>query len=129
MERERAVRVVVAGASGQLGRRTAERVIELRGPEDVILATRSPDAIADLAARGADVRFADVDRPESLREAFAGGDRLLLISLTDLDRRVEQHRAAIAAASDAGIRHVVYTSCLRPEPANPAVIVASHHAT
>jgi NAD(P)H dehydrogenase (quinone) len=121
--------VIVAGASGRLGRRTGEVVLDLRSAEDVILVTRRPESIADLATGGADVRFGDFDQPESLPAAFAGGERLLLISASDLDRRVEQHRAAIAAAGAAGVRHVVYTSCLRPEPSNPAVIAASHHAT
>lgn len=123
------MRVIVAGASGRLGRRTAERLLELLGPDEVVLATRRPASLADLAERGADVRFADFDRPESLPDAFAGGERLLLISATDLERRVEQHRAAIAAAAAAGVGHVVYTSCLRPEPANPAVVAPSHRAT
>lgn len=123
------MRVIVAGASGRLGRRTAERILELRGPEGLVLTTRRPESLADLAAQGADVRFADFDRPESLREAFTGGDRLLMISATDLERRVEQHRAAIAAAAAAGVGRVVYTSCLRPEPPNPAVVAPSHHAT
>jgi len=125
----RVTQLIVAGASGQLGRRAAERVLELRGADGLVLVTRRPEAIGDLAARGADVRAGDFDRPESLREAFAGGGRLLLISTTELDRRADQHRAAIAAAAAAGVRHVVYTSCLRPEPANPAVVASSHHAT
>jgi NAD(P)H dehydrogenase (quinone) len=121
--------VVVTGASGQLGRRTAERVLELRGAAGVILVTRQPESIADLAAQGADVRYGDFDQPESLRQAFAGGERMLLISATDLERRAGQHQAAIDAAAAARVRHVVYTSCLRPEPPNPAVVAPSHHAT
>jgi len=127
--RDELMRVIVTGASGQLGRRTAEHVLELRGPDGVILVTRQPESIADLAAHGADVRFGDFDQPESLGEAFAGGERMLLISATDLERRVGQHQAAIDAAAAAGVRHVVYTSCLRPEPPNPAVVAASHYAT
>jgi NAD(P)H dehydrogenase (quinone) len=54
---------------------------------------------------------------------------MLLVSATDLERRVEQHRAAIDAARAAGIRHVLYTSGLAPEPPNPAGVAPSHHAT
>jgi len=118
------VRLIVTGASGQLARRTTELALE-RGAE-LVLVTRTPDAVADLAA---EVRFGDFDEPDSLVQAFAGGERMLLVSATDLERRIEQHRAAIAAARDAGLRHVVYTSGLAPEPPNPAVVAPSHHAT
>ena len=122
-------RVAITGASGQLGRLVAERLLEVCAPSDVILATRSPHALADFAARGADVRHADFDAPGSLRGTFDGAERLLLISATDLERRVAQHGAAIAAARGAGVRRVIYTSGSRPEPPNPAAVAPSHHAT
>jgi NAD(P)H dehydrogenase (quinone) len=122
-------RLVITGASGQLGRRAAEIALAACGPGRLILVTRRPDALADLAARGAEVRFADFDRPTTLRAAFAGGERMLLISTTDLAQRSEQHRAAIDAAGAAGVRHIVYTSILRPEPSNPALVVPSHAFT
>jgi NAD(P)H dehydrogenase (quinone) len=96
---------------------------------ELILVSRTPEALSDLAERGADVRFADFDEPGSLRDAFAGADRMLLISASDVEVRAEQHRSAIRSASEAGVRHIVYTSGLNPEPPNPAVIAPSHHAT
>lgn len=122
-------RLVITGASGQLGRRTAELALERCPPDRLILVTRNPAALADFAARGADVRRGDFDDPVQLRAAFAGGKRLLLISTTDLTRRIEQHRAAIAAAAAAGVERVIYTSVLSPAPPNPAVIAPSHHFT
>jgi NAD(P)H dehydrogenase (quinone) len=53
----------------------------------------------------------------------------LLISATDLQRRIGQHRAAIDAAKAAGVRHVIYTSGSKPAPPNPAVVAPSHYAT
>ena len=69
--------IVITGASGQLGRLTTELVLDRRPAADVILTTRRPEALSDLAERGAKVRLADFDRPETLAEAFAGGERLL----------------------------------------------------
>jgi len=123
------MRLVITGASGQLGRRTAEIALASCAPGRLILVTRRPDALADLAARGAEVRFADFDRPASLRAAFAGAERLLLISTTDLSRRNQQHAGAIDAAVAAGAQHIIYTSMLRPEPSNPALVVPSHAFT
>jgi NAD(P)H dehydrogenase (quinone) len=122
-------RLAITGASGQLGRRTAELVLARHAPRNVILATRTPDALAELAARGADVRHADFDDTSSLRHAFAGAERLLLISANDLQRRVAQHRSAIDAAQTAGVKHVIYTSGSKPAPPNPAVVAPSHYAT
>ena len=94
-----------------------------------MLVTRNPNALADLAGRGAQVRFGDFEQPASLVEAFAGGDRMLLISATDLERRVEQHGSAIQATAAAGVGHVIYTSGLSPAPPFPAVVAPSHYAT
>jgi NAD(P)H dehydrogenase (quinone) len=121
--------IVISGASGQLGRLTAEIVLDRMPASEVILTTRRPEALSDLAERGARVRLADFDRPETLAEAFAGGEILLLISADDLGRRAAQHRAAIEAAREAGVRHVAYTSYLNPVEENPAVITPSHRDT
>ena len=121
--------IVITGASGQLGRLTAELVLDRMPASEVILTTRRPEALSDLAERGARVRQADFDRPETLAEAFAGGEKLLLISADDLGRRAAQHRAAIEAAREAGVRHVAYTSYLNPVEENPAVITPSHRDT
>jgi NAD(P)H dehydrogenase (quinone) len=117
-------RPLVSGASGQLGRLTAELL--LAAGAEPILVTRTPEGVADL---GCETRYADYGEPDSLRDAYVGAERLLLISGSDLEARTEQHRAAIAAAAAAGVRHVVYTSGLNPQPPNPAVISPSHYAT
>lgn len=117
-------RPLVSGASGQLGRLTAELL--LAAGAQPILVTRTPEAVADL---GCDTRFGDYGDPNSLRDAYVGAEHLLLISGSDLETRTEQHRAALAAAAAVGVRHVIYTSGLNPEPPNPAVISASHRAT
>ena len=115
------MKLVITGASGQLARIAAERVLATVPPQDVILATRTPAALDAFAAQGVAVRYADFAAPQTLRAAFAGGERLLLVSATDLERRTAQHRAAIDAAKAAGVRHIVYTSGLQPEPPNPAM--------
>src|SRR5215218_7983507 len=121
--------IVITGASGHLGRLSAELVLDRVPASEVILTTRRPEALSDLAERGATVRPADFDRPETLAEAFAGGERLLLISTDDLGRRMAQHRTAIEAVREAGVRHVAYTSYLNPVEDNPAVITPSHRDT
>lgn len=121
--------IAITGASGSLGRATAELLLKTVDPRDVVLTTRRPQALADLAGAGADVRQADFSDPATLTEAFSGVERLLLISTDAVGARVDQHRAAIAAATAAGVGHIVYTSVPEPVPANPALVVPDHAAT
>jgi NAD(P)H dehydrogenase (quinone) len=121
--------IVITGASGQFGRATAEAVLDRVDASKVVLVTRTPDALADLAARGAEVRRGDFDEPSSLPAAFAGGDELLLISMDRAGDRVPQQQAAIDAAAAAGVGRVVYTSILNPSDSNPAGVAAEHRAT
>ena len=121
---------IITGASGQLGRLAAELLLDRVDPGQVVLVTRNPDSLAEFAARGASVRFGDFDEPKSLVTAFAGGDRLLLISGTELGaRRVQQHQNAVDAAKAAGVTHVGYTSIPAPVQDNPAAVVPDHRAT
>ncbi|MER7546261.1 SDR family oxidoreductase [Spirillospora sp. NPDC127506] len=123
------MRIVIASASGQLARATAKYALEKVPPDDVILVSRNPDALAEFADRGVAVRYGDYDRPESLPAAFAGGDRLFMVSLHELGHRVTQHRNAIEAAKRAGVRHIVYTSYIMVDPACPSTVVPDHLRT
>lgn len=122
--------IIVSGASGAFGRQTAELLIEAVDPGRLILTSRTPDKLADLAARGAHVRFADFDDPASLDAAFAGGTRMLLISTARVGSRVGQHVAAMRAAVEAGVEHIAYTSLLGvAREGNPAIVKRDHLAT
>lgn len=123
--------LIITGASGHLGRRTAELLQDTEGVDasDVVLVTRDPSKLDDLAARGAEVRAGDFDRPGSLPEAFAGATRVLIVSTDVVGARVAGHRAAIEAARDAGARLIAYTSLPDPVPENPAGVAADHRET
>ncbi|MEH3054876.1 MAG: SDR family oxidoreductase [Patulibacter minatonensis] len=121
--------VAITGASGQLGRLATEFALERIAPEQLVLLTRSPERLADLAERGVQVRAADFDQPETVEAALAGVDRLLLVSTDAVGARIEQQKGAIAAAKAAGVQHVLYTSLPRPEAGNPALVAAEHRGT
>jgi NAD(P)H dehydrogenase (quinone) len=123
------MRVLITGATGKLGRLATGFVLEQLPSSDVILVTHTPEKLSDVAARGIKVRFGDFDQPESLQAAFAGADRILLISTMDIGRRLPQHRAAVDAAAAAGVERIVYTSGLNSTPANPAFVVEEHGGT
>jgi NAD(P)H dehydrogenase (quinone) len=123
------VSIVVTGASGQLGRLVAQDLLERVSPGELVLVTRHPEALTDLAGRGAEVRRGDFDDPASLAQAFAGAEKVLVIStgLDVLGRRFAQHRAAIEAAAAAGAQHLVYTSISNPVEGNPTGILAEEN--
>ena len=119
----------ITGASGHLGRLTAEALLHRVEPDELVLITRTPDRLADLAARGVDVRAGDFTRPGTLGAAFDGVNDLLLISTDAIGARVPQHQAAVEAAAKAGVRRILYTSVPEPTSDNPAFVVADHAAT
>jgi NAD(P)H dehydrogenase (quinone) len=123
--------LLVTGAAGNLGRQVVERLLEAKAGT-IIATTRDPAKLADFARRGVDVRAADFNKPESLAKAFTGAERLLLISTGDLfpeGLRLQQHRAAVQAAVDAGVKHVVYTSGPAPHPTQPGSLINDHYWT
>jgi NAD(P)H dehydrogenase (quinone) len=123
------MKTMVSGASGGFGREAVDLLLERVDPQDLILVSRNPAGLAELEARGAQVRRGDFDRPEELEAAFEGADRMLLISTRDVGRRAEQHALAIDAAKRAGVQHIVYTSSDGAEPGNPALVAPDHLRT
>jgi len=102
------------------------------GIQNLAATTRTPRGLEDLVSRGVHVREADFDKPATLEAAFAGVERMLLISTDVIDtagRRASQHRNAVEAAVRAGVRHIVYTSLIRPEPGSPIALAPDHYAT
>ncbi len=104
--------LAVTGATGQLGRLVIKELANFPSSKEVIALTRSPEKGADL---GAELRRFDYDEPDSLAPALAGVDTLLLISGSDIGRRVPQHEAVIDAAKSAEVGHIVYTSVLHAD--------------
>src|SRR5271167_2882028 len=102
------MKIGVSGASGQLGRAVVSELLQRPGGHGVVAITRTPETVSG-PAQG---RFGDYNRPESLAEAYAGLDRLLIISTVDPEpgKRGAQHVAAIDAAVRAGVKHIVFTS-------------------
>jgi NAD(P)H dehydrogenase (quinone) len=120
--------IVVTGASGQLGRLVIEALLQKLPAGEIVAAVRHPEKVADLAARGVQIRPADYEQPASLVAAFKGADKLLLISSSEVGRRVPQHSAVIDAAKAAGVGLLAYTSILRADT-SPLPLAAEHLET
>ena len=100
------MKIGVSGASGHLGRAVVSELLQRAGGHEVVAITRTPETVSG-PAQG---RFGDYNRPESLAEAYAGLDRLLIIPSLDAGKRGAQNVAAIDAAVRAGVKHIVFTS-------------------
>ncbi|MFD0570629.1 SDR family oxidoreductase [Kitasatospora gansuensis] len=113
--------IVVAGATGQLGRLVVEGLLAKVPAAEIAVAVRSAEKAADWAAQGVDVRVVDYDRPETLAAAFGAGDKVLLISGNAVGARIPQHTAVVEAAKAAEVTLLAYTGILGGDDANFAL--------
>ncbi|MEK3790596.1 SDR family oxidoreductase [Paenibacillus sp. FSL R7-0204] len=103
--------IALTGATGKFGSIVAETLLKTVSAENIVASVRNPEKAEALKARGVDVRHGDFDQPETLDTAFAGVERLLIVSADgDNDTRIRQHKAAVDAAVRAGVGFIVYTS-------------------
>ncbi len=116
------MKIGVTGATGHLGRLVIEKLKEKTSANNIVALVRSPQKAADL---GVEIRAFDYDKPEALTAALAGIDKLLLISASEVGKRIAQHTNAIEAAKKAGIKLIAYTSLLRADTSS--LSLASEH--
>ncbi|WP_411732001.1 SDR family oxidoreductase [Paeniglutamicibacter sp.] len=121
--------ILVTGATGQLGRLVVEALLERNVPaEQIVAGGRNPAKLAELAQLGVQVRSLDYSDPASLREAFAGVEKALLVSGNEPGPRVAQHLDVIEAAKDADVKLLAYTSIPNADTTTMA-LAADHQDT
>lgn len=120
--------IVVTGATGHLGRLVLDNLIE-RGvdPAEIRAAGRNAEKLAELSSR-VQTAVIDFEDPATLVPAFTGADALLLVSGSEVGKRMPQHTNAIDAAVAAGVGRVVYTSAPHADTTELAV-APEHKAT
>ncbi len=105
------MKTLVTGATGKLGSKVVTELLKKMRPAELAVSVRTPEKAAHLKALGVDVRQADFDQPETLTRAFSGIDKLLIISADgDNETRIRQHANAVAAAKEAQVKFIAYTS-------------------
>lgn len=121
--------IAITGATGHLGRLTLQALLQRGIPaEQIVALVRAPAKAADLTEQGVQVRQADYHQPDTLRSALQGVQKLLLISTSDFNDRVGQHRNVIEAAREAGVGLLAYTSGLNMDTST-MLLAADHQAT
>lgn len=105
---------VLTGTTGGLGSETLKSLLKLVPPSEIIVSLYNPSSAAanDLKSIGVTVRRGDYKSSKSLKTAFAGGKKLLIVSFPSIgnDERFDSHKTAIDAAIEVGIEHIYYTS-------------------
>ena len=125
--------ILITGATGQLGKATIDFLIQKGIAANQISAlARSGEKAADLSAKGIKIKIGDYLDYSSLVAAFKGVEKLFFISGSELSTRVEQHRNAINAAKEAGVKYIVYTSGFRKNETDTspvAFLIRQHSET
>lgn len=122
--------IVITGATGQLGRLVIESLLN-RGvaPGEIVAAGRDSGKLAaHYGLKGVRSVRIDFDDPASLEAAFQDADKVLLVSGTEIGKRVAQHRNVVDAARKAQVGHLVYTSALKADT-SVLVVAPDHKAT
>ncbi|WP_199906953.1 NAD(P)H-binding protein [Aeromicrobium chenweiae] len=108
-------KILVTGASGNLGRKTLRHLLKRRPATDLVGLARDPAKAADLAAEGIEIRTGDYFGYESLVRAFGDIEKVMLVSTHALTDRNRQHYNVITAARQAGVKHIVFNPVIRKE--------------
>jgi NAD(P)H dehydrogenase (quinone) len=121
--------ILVTGATGKFGNTVVDSLLKRGLTAQLAVSVRDPAKASNYKQRGVDVRQGDFDDAASLVRAFSGVDRLLIISTDgDNETRIRQHKTAVQAAQDAGVRFIVYTSISNASD-NPLSLAEVHRAT
>lgn len=122
-------KILVTGATGPLGKGVINALSERVDRSELAVLVRDASKVEDLKAKGIDIRVGDYNDQGSLVKAFTGIEKLFFVSGSDIATRLTQHENVVAAASEAGVKHVIYTSFQRENDTetSPISFVAASH--
>lgn len=120
---------VVIGATGNLGGLVVDELLRSGVDGSTIIATgRNEDRLAELADQGVTALRVDFDDPRTIDGLLAAGDRVLLVSGSEVGRRLPQHQSVVDAAVAAGVAQLAYTSGPQART-SPMKLMAEHRLT
>jgi NAD(P)H dehydrogenase (quinone) len=123
------MKLVISGASAQIGRMVTEKLLESISPADLTLITRNPSVLSHYSDQGVTVLPGHHGEAETLREGYEGADALLMISSRAGGKRARHNHESIQVAKSVGVKHITYTSCAGAHPSNPTPSSADHLGT
>lgn len=130
-KKEPIMTIVVSTPTGNIGRRITEKLLDAKS--DVTILARSPEKVADLAARGAKVRQGSLEDADFVARATEGASTLFWLTPPNMvsdDVRAFQLRLgknAAAAIKKNGIGRVVNLSSVGAQHASGVGLVTGLH--
>ena len=121
-------KLLLTGVDGNLGAEAAKVLMELEDKSNLIFCGYNPEALKPYADLGIETRVTNFNHKEGLADAFAGAERLALISMPFVGpKRQAAHRNAVDAACEAGVKQIIYTSLVNADDeTNPSVEKKDH---
>jgi len=120
--------ILITGATGQFGTQAIDHLLSKGiNSSEISALVRDAAKAKALYLKGIDVRVGDYTDYDSLVQAFKGIDKLLLVSSNDrqaIENRTTQHINIIKAATEAEVKHIVYTSFVRKPHFEDSAIAA-----
>lgn len=114
--------LAVTGSTGVVGGLVARLLAEAGVSQRLLV--RTPPRAAQLP--GSIVhRFSYADRAASVA-ALSRVDTLFMVSASESADRLDQHRAFVDAAAEAGVTHIVYTSFVAAAPDATFTLARDH---
>ena len=122
--------ILVTGATGNLGSSVIEQLDKVANKDQFIATSSSDKGVQNLKEKGYQARKANFNDMDTLRDAFNGVEKVLLISTME-QNRFEQHKNVIDIAKEKGVKHIVYTSLSIKDIETSAVkeLMMSHFET
>ncbi len=121
--------IALTGASGQLGQLVIQQLLdEGINPNEIVAIARSTEKLDQFAKKGVQIRYGDYEKPDSLKEALRGINKLLLISASEVGKRLPQHKNVIDAVKESSVKHLIYTSILHADT-SPLGLAKEHVET
>lgn len=106
--------ILITGANGHMGRATIDFLLKKKPGINLRALARSEEKGAGIKGEGVELSVGDYFNYDSLTKAMKGIDTLLFISSGDVVKRVPQHENVLKAAKESGVKHIIYTSVLKP---------------
>jgi len=121
-------KLVVCGVDGNFGGLAASELRELVPAAMIRVTAPTAEALAEYEAAGIETAVTNFNDPAGLAEAFAGADKVLIISMPFVGpKRRAAHKNAVDACLAANVRQVVYTSLVNAtDPENPSIEKIDH---